>query len=89
MQLLGDSLHKKHPELAHYIHNTPHIGAIIDQPERLGLLEHGIIPGNRIFTDIAASGTEQLWIGHDAKQKYAGEKKAHVPNIISFLVKNG
>lgn len=52
MALLGDKLHSDgHTELAHYIHNTPHIGHVLSQPERLQMLEHGIIPDNRIFRE--------------------------------------
>lgn len=85
MPLLADQLHSKwHVELAHYIHNTPHIQQILLQPERLQMLEYWIIPDNRILGPSDA-GNNQLWIGHDAKKKYAGKEKARIPNIIVWL----
>jgi|GEM_PF-2647133 len=47
MYLLGERLAKgehKNKELAHYLHSTPHVDMIINQPERLLMLEHAVIP---------------------------------------------
>lgn len=86
MYLLGDKLSKGgQKELAHYIHNTPHIGMIISQPERLQMLEHGLIPDNRVYTNATSDGPEQLWIGHDAKKGYEGIEKARTQNTIAVL----
>ena len=86
MYLLGDKLGKKsQKELAHYIHNTPHIGMIINQPERLQMLEHGLIPDNRVYKNTTSGLPEQLWIGHDANKSYEGIEKARTPNTIAVL----
>jgi hypothetical protein len=86
MYLLGDKLSEDgQKELAHYIHNNPHIGMIISQPERLQMLEHGLIPDNRIYTNATSDLPEQLWIGHDAKKGYQGIEKARTQNTIAVL----
>lgn len=86
MYLLGDKLSANgQKELAHYIHNTPHIGMIISQPERLQMLEHGLIPDNRVYIHTTSSTPNQLWIGHDAKKGYEGVEKARTPNTIAVL----
>lgn len=86
MYLLGDKLSKQgQKELAHYIRNTPHISMIINQPERLQMLEHGLIPDNRVYTNVTSDCPEQLWIGHDAKKGYEGIEKARTPNTIAVL----
>ena len=85
MYLLGDKLSKGNKELAHYIHITPHINMIISQPERLQMLEHGLIPDNRVYTHATADTSEQLWIGHDAKKGYEGAERARTPNTIAVL----
>lgn len=48
------------------------------------MLEHGIIPDNRIFRgeDVRQEGNTQLWLGHDAKKKYEGKEKARITNVI-------
>jgi hypothetical protein len=90
MYLLGDKLSGNgQKELAHYIHNTPHIGMIISQLERLQMLEHGLIPDNRIYTHATSNISEQLWIGHDAKKGYEGIEKARTPNTIAVLSERG
>lgn len=86
MYFLGDKLSKSgHKELAHYIHNTPHISMIINQPERLQMLEYGLIPDNRIYTNATLDSTQQLWIAHDAENGYRWAKEARIPNTIAVL----
>jgi hypothetical protein len=45
--------------MAHYIHDTPHIGKALDDPSRLTHIDHNIVPFNCI------NDHHQLWIGHD------------------------
>lgn len=67
MHLLWDWLHARwQRELAHYIHNSNHISS---QPARLHLLDHGIIPDNRILHTWGDENT-QLWSGNDTQRKY-------------------
>lgn len=90
MYLLGHKLSTEgHKELAHFIHNTPHISMIINHPERLSerlqMLEYGLIPDNRIYAHVASDTASQLWIAHDAQNGYQGAEKARTPNTIAHL----
>jgi len=50
--------------MAHYIHDTPHIGKALDDPSRLTHIDHNIVPFNRLDTD-RTNDHHQIWICHD------------------------
>lgn len=88
MELLGDTLHRRwYVDLAHYIHNSPNTEIILSQPHRLCILEHGIIPLNRVYD--YDNKDVQFWTGHDTEiGKYTGSNSTHIPNLLMILTKN-
>lgn len=74
-------------DLAHFIHNSPNTEMILSQPHRLCILEHGVIPLNRVYEH--DNKDVQFWTGHDTEiGKYTGSTSTHIPNLLMILRKN-